>query len=112
VTDNGEIGVGISADTGRTWQHLGIALSEDFSLSSPWVTHDAEAGRYFMIPDTFHYDVPEVWVYATTTKQFPYGWARVKAQRMPCPMRYSSAVHYQGQWWIYSTVGKGNGVPG
>lgn len=39
----GDIGVSKSTDKGATWQQLGIALSEDWHLSYPYVfRHDGQ----------------------------------------------------------------------
>lgn len=37
VTWQGDIGVAQSVDNGATWQHLGIALDEEWHLSYPYV---------------------------------------------------------------------------
>lgn len=37
ITMQGDIGVSCSIDKGATWQHLGIALDEDWHLSYPYI---------------------------------------------------------------------------
>ncbi|KAL3621417.1 hypothetical protein CASFOL_036329 [Castilleja foliolosa] len=49
VTMQGDIGVSQSIDKGATWQHLGIALSEDWRLSNPFVFN--YNGNIYMMPE-------------------------------------------------------------
>lgn len=37
ITLQGDIGVAVSKDKGATWNHLGIALDEEWHLSYPYV---------------------------------------------------------------------------
>lgn len=91
-------------DNGRTWKHLGTALTEEFSLSSPWVTYDSDSSQYIMIPDTHKSRAHTIQLYATSKKDFPFGWQPIKAIPTGRPLMDTHAIHYQGQWWIFATV--------
>lgn len=105
ASSKGEIGVAQSMDSGETWQHLGIALHEPHPLTSPFITYDAANAVYVMIPDTHKAHEHAVHLYTTTKTNFPFGWKLLKTALQGEHYMDTSAVHYQGLWWIFTTVG-------
>ena len=103
----GEIGVAMSADQGVSWQHLGIALSEPYPLSSPFVTYDEASGQYVMIPDSHRsgsYREPQVVLYTTHARQFPFGWQPAKVGLAGLRYADTTAIRLQELWYIFTTV--------
>ena len=45
ISKQGDIGVAKSTDKGATWEHLGIALDEEWHLSYPYVFEDLDNVR-------------------------------------------------------------------
>lgn len=100
----GEIGVAMSTDLGKSWTHLGTALSADYPLSSPFVTFDEDSDQYVMIPDTHRSRQHTVELYVTSKADFPFGWRFNQTALQGAHYMDTTATRYQGQWWIFTTV--------
>ncbi|GFH26517.1 uncharacterized protein HaLaN_24682, partial [Haematococcus lacustris] len=103
ITSKGEIGVAHSLDNGVSWHHLGTALTEPFSLSSPWVAYDPASQQYIMIPDGHKSQHHTISLYSTSKDDFPFGWKHAAVRGSEAHFMDTSAVYHEGQWWIFTT---------
>ncbi|KAL6757879.1 hypothetical protein V8C86DRAFT_2612716 [Haematococcus lacustris] len=104
ITSKGEIGVAHSLDNGVSWHHLGTALTEPFSLSSPWVAYDPASQQYIMIPDGHKSQHHTISLYSTSKDDFPFGWKHAAVRGSEAHFMDTSAVYHEGQWWIFTTT--------
>lgn len=96
ITLQGDIGVAVSKDNGVTWKHLGIALSEDWHLSYPFVFnyHD----QVYMMPEGNKKG--ELRLYRAS--QFPLKWEFEKVL-LKKPLIDSFIVDYNGLYWLFGS---------
>ncbi|KAF7811589.1 glycosyltransferase family protein 64 protein C5 [Senna tora] len=96
ITLHGDIGVAKSTDKGATWQHLGIALNEDWHLSHPYLFE--YLGQIYMIPESS--EKGEVRVYRAL--DFPLQWTMEKVI-MKKPLLDSLIINYDGRYWLFGS---------
>lgn len=100
VTWQGDIGVAQSVDNGATWQHLGIALDEEWHLSYPYVF--GYNGNIYMVPEgSVNGDVR---LYRATN--FPLKWTLEKII-LKKPLVDSSIVLHEGKLWLFGSDNSG-----
>lgn len=92
----GEIGVAESLDGGATWRHLGIALSEPWHLSYPFVFE--WRGEAYMLPEGSGSGGLRLYKAA----QFPLKWEFV-AEVLNRPLVDASLVQWEDRWYIFGS---------
>ncbi|KAF8397794.1 hypothetical protein HHK36_016717 [Tetracentron sinense] len=103
VTLQGDIGVAKSIDKGATWQHLGIALDEDWHLSYPYVFN--HLGQIYMMPESSQKG--ELRLYRAL--KFPLQWALEKVI-MKKPLVDSFVINHDGKYWLFGSDHTGFGT--
>ncbi|XP_073016470.1 glucosamine inositolphosphorylceramide transferase 1-like [Primulina eburnea] len=103
ITMQGDIGVSRSVDKGATWQHLGIALDEDWHLSYPYVFN--HNGNIYMMPEGSAKG--ELRLYRATN--FPLSWTLVKVI-MKKPLVDAFIIPYEGKFWLFGSDHSGIGT--
>ncbi|KAF5205735.1 glycosyltransferase family protein 64 protein C5-like [Thalictrum thalictroides] len=103
ITMQGDIGVSKSYDKGATWQHLGMALDEDWHLSYPYVFD--YNGQIYMMPESS--EKGELRLYKATN--FPLQWTldRVLLKK---PLVDSVIVKYNLKYWLFGSDHSGFGT--
>lgn len=92
----GEIGVAVSKDEGATWQHLGIALDEDWHLSYPFVF--SFQNQIYMMPEGNKKG--DLRLYRAV--QFPLKWEFEKVL-LKKPLIDSFIIEYNGYHWLFGS---------
>ncbi|XP_022880596.1 glycosyltransferase family protein 64 protein C5-like [Olea europaea var. sylvestris] len=92
----GEIGVSRSIDKGATWQHLGIALNEDWHVSYPYV-FDYDGSIYMMPEGSWK---GELRLYRAI--EFPLKWTLDKII-MKKPLVDSFIIPREGKFWLFGS---------
>lgn len=103
ITSQGDIGVAVSKDEGATWQHLGIALDEDWHLSYPFVF--SYQNEIYMMPEGNKKG--ELRLYRAL--QFPLKWELEKVL-LKKPLIDSFIVEYDGYHWLFGSDFSGFGA--
>ena len=93
---NGKIGVAVSLDQGHRWQYLGIALSEKFHLSYPYVFRDEKSGDTFMLPQTVDTNLR---LYKAVRGAFPMKWEFFSTIAEK-PLADANIFYWNESWWI------------
>ncbi|XP_010278278.1 PREDICTED: glycosyltransferase family protein 64 protein C5-like [Nelumbo nucifera] len=96
VTLQGDIGVAKSTDGGATWQHLGIALDEDWHLSYPYVFNHHD--DIYMMPESSQKG--EIRLYRAIN--FPLQWALHKVI-LKRPLVDSVIINHDGNYWLFGS---------
>ena len=90
----GEIAVAESVNGGITWKFVGIALSESWSLSHPYVF---KYGKYvYMIADGEN--LKSVTLYKSVG--YPLKW-QVSTTLVDSPLRKVSVLEWHGSWYMF-----------
>ena len=92
----GDIGVAVSSDGGVSWAHQGVALSEPWHLSYPFVFE--HEGHVYMMPEGS--GSGQLALYRAT--QFPLAWARDRVL-VPRPLVDASMAAWQGHWYLLAS---------
>ncbi|KAL5976520.1 Glucosamine inositolphosphorylceramide transferase 1 [Asimina triloba] len=103
VTMQGDIGVARSTDMGSTWQHMGIALDEEWHLSYPYVFHYLDA--VYMMPESS--EKRELRLYKALN--FPLQW-KLEKVILRKPLVDSFIVNYDGSYWLFGSDHSGFGT--
>eukprot|EP00249_Psilotum_nudum_P019997 c27513_g1_i2 orf=543-2864(+) len=96
ITKQGDIGVAESLDGGASWQHLGIALDEEWHLSHPYVFK--YNGQIYMMPEGS--EKGDIRLYRAL--EFPLKWTleRVLINK---PLVDATLVEYKGLFWLFAS---------
>ncbi|KAL2554609.1 Glycosyltransferase family protein 64 protein C5 [Forsythia ovata] len=103
ITMQGDIGVARSTDKGATWQHLGIALDEDWHLSYPYIFD--YNGNIYMMPEGSQKG--ELRLYRAV--DFPMQWTLDKII-MKKPLVDSFIIPHEGKFWLFGSDHSGIGT--
>ncbi|XP_010243162.1 PREDICTED: glycosyltransferase family protein 64 protein C5-like isoform X2 [Nelumbo nucifera] len=103
ITLQGDIGVAKSTDKGATWQHLGVALDEDWHLSYPYVFN--YLGQIYMMPESSQKG--ELRLYRALN--FPLQWTLHKVI-LKKPLVDSFIINYNGNYWLFGSDHSGFGT--
>ncbi|VFQ83679.1 unnamed protein product [Cuscuta campestris] len=103
ITMQGDIGVAKSVDKGVTWEHLGIALDEDWHLSFPYVFD--YNGIIYMLPESS--EKGELNLYRAV--DFPTKWVQEKVI-MKKPIIDPSIIPHDGKYWLFGSDHSGIGT--
>ncbi|WOL05004.1 glycosyltransferase family protein 64 [Canna indica] len=96
VTLQGDIGVAMSKDKGATWQHLGIALDEEWHLSYPYVFNYQD--QVYMMPEGSKKG--DLRLYQAL--DFPLKW-KLEKVILKRPLIDSFIINYQGHFWLFGS---------
>lgn len=96
-TDQGDLAVATSKNT-WTWNYQNVIIDEPFHLSYPYV-FKADDG-YYLIPES--YQANSIRLYKAD--EFPTKWSFVKTLVEGRDYVDNSIVHYNGKWWLFSSV--------
>lgn len=96
LTMQGDIGVAKSIDQGATWQHLGIALDEEFHLSYPYV-FDYD-GQIYMMPESSQKGNLRLY----RALNFPLEW-RLEKVLLKKPLVDTFLIHYNENYWLFGS---------
>jgi hypothetical protein len=94
ASSRGEIGVAESSN-GYDWRFTGVALTEPFHLSYPYVfKHN---GAYYMIPESRAANGVRLY----RAKEFPLRW-ELQQTLFEGPYADPSIVYHANRWWIFA----------
>ncbi|XP_077220207.1 glucosamine inositolphosphorylceramide transferase 1-like isoform X2 [Tasmannia lanceolata] len=96
VTLQGDIGVAKSTDMGATWQHLGIALDEEWHLSYPYVF--SYLGQIYMMPESSQKG--ELCLYRAL--EFPLQWT-LERVILKKPLVDAFIIEYNAIYWLFGS---------
>ncbi|KAJ4787408.1 Glycosyltransferase family protein 64 protein C5 [Rhynchospora pubera] len=96
LTMKGDIGVARSTDQGATWEFLGIALTENWHLSYPFVFN--YQNQIYMMPEGNKKG--ELRLYRAT--KFPLEW-KLEKVLIKKPLIDASMVQYDGFYWLFAS---------
>ncbi|XAR52300.1 N-acetylglucosaminyl-proteoglycan 4-beta-glucuronosyltransferase [Bertholletia excelsa] len=96
ITMQGDIGVARSTDKGATWQHMGIALDEDWHLSYPYVFD--YNGQIYMMPEGSAKG--DLRLYRAV--DFPLKWTLEKSI-IEKPLVDSFIINHDGKYWLFGS---------
>ncbi|KAG1653612.1 hypothetical protein FOA52_011349 [Chlamydomonas sp. UWO 241] len=92
----GDIGTAISSDGGATFQHVGIALDEDWHLSYPFIVEDG--GETYMVPEGS--GSGRLTLYRALA--FPLKWT-VEKVLIDAPLIDSSLFKHGNRWYLFAS---------
>ncbi|XP_042472770.1 glucosamine inositolphosphorylceramide transferase 1 [Zingiber officinale] len=96
ITLQGDIGVAVSKDNGATWNHLGIALDEEWHLSYPYVFNYQD--HIYMMPEGSKKG--DLRLYRAL--EFPLKWELEKVI-LKKPLIDSFIVNFRGHFWLFGS---------
>lgn len=102
ITMQGDIGVAKSTDGGATWQHIGIALNEDWHLSYPYVFNYLD--QIYMMPESSRKG--ELRLYRSVS--FPLEWTLDKVI-MKKPLVDAFMINHHKNYWLFGSDHSGFG---
>lgn len=103
ITMQGDIGVARSIDKGATWQHLGIALDEEWHLSYPYVFD--YNGQIFLMPEGSAKGDLRLY----RADEFPLKW-KLEKIIMRKPLVDSFITNYNNKFWLFGSDHSGIGT--